>query len=190
MSAGGGGEQVDLRGWTALYAKLPALTDDMKKELRRSLRDTANEAAQRTRDRVTSGQPGRTVRLSQSADTSKHVRRAYQNKKGGISKQRVHRSLRMKLARAVTVETRISGGSVSVFIKAKRSKLQSQGLWRGAAHDWDSPVGWTHPYLGNRKVMVRQMGRQWFHKPLMDDRSAMTAKLQRELAKFLEHHNL
>lgn len=181
--AGGGIDTSDFEYWKR---KLAQAGPDARKRLRLELKAVAEREAEQARSRFKSGKPGASRRLSAAA-TGASRRRSYTDSSGNLRTRSVSKHLRVKLARATTVESKVNGRMASANIVVKKRKLEAYGAWRGAAHDWDSDQGWRHPLLGNTNVWFSQKGHPGvFYKTLARRRRLMSSRLSQAMTDFLE----
>lgn len=192
MTGGAGGVSITAADLQRLQSSLPQLTRDMRNQLRRELKAAANKEADGVRSRVVSGHPGASARVSSAAADGRH-RVSYTAADGSTRRRSVHTSLRRRIAKAVTVESKLSSRAAGATIEVKKAKLVTAGAWKGAAHDWDSPTGWRHPVYRrpNRPdVWVQQRGHSFFRNPLNDRRADISRDLAAAMTRFMSRHNL
>lgn len=184
--------------------RVPTLERATKNALRKTLRAAADEGKVAVQEAALASK-GRTSKSGSSIRTSTKTE-TRTTRTGRSSSRTVHRSLRRRLADAVTVEVPMSASRTEVDIKVKRSKLPPE--FAQVAHLWNGSKGWRHPVFAGRKptkarsatalkrkqaryskgaAWVHQVGNPgFFDRTLNSRRAAIAAQLEQEIRKTVE----
>lgn len=190
----------DFREVLGQVSKLERAT---KNSLRKTLREIANDGKTAVQREVLASK-GRSAKSGDAIRTTK-TGETKTSRSGKTTTRQVHRSLRRRIADAVTVELPMSATRTEVDIKVKKSKLPVD--FQGVAGAWDSRNGWRHPVFAGRKpthgrshtavkrkqaryrkkaTWVQQWGHPYFRTVLVARKDDMAKRIEQEIRQTVE----